>query len=152
MIRQLFETSQAARKAATSLSKAAYVGVRFIDVPGDFRFHAVDGKPRFEPGKAEEPDFELTLPPRAVSDICGKTGKTSGDVRDLSIVFLQHMFANEAEQKVLVKVNSGFIKLTLHGWLRVVLAACPKLIGWLAKVGLKSPTAMARALSRAKNG
>jgi hypothetical protein len=39
MIRQLFETSKAARKAATSLSKAAYVGVRFTDVPGDFRFH-----------------------------------------------------------------------------------------------------------------
>ncbi len=70
----------------------------------------------------------------------------------MSILFLQHMFANEAEQKVLVKVKRGFIKLTLHGWLRIVLAACPKPIGWLANMGLQSPTAMARALSRVKNG
>jgi len=61
MLRQLLETSEAGRKAASSLSKAVSVGVRFTDVPGDFRFHAVDGKPRFEPGKADEPDFELTL-------------------------------------------------------------------------------------------
>jgi hypothetical protein len=149
MLRQLFETSQAARKAATALSKAACVGVRFTDVPAEFRFYAVDGKPRFEPGKAKAPDFDLTLPPRAVRDICAKT---SGDMGDLSILFLQHMFANEADRKVLVKVNSGLITLTLHGWLRVVLAACPKLIGWLAKMGLKSPSAMASALSRVKNG
>jgi hypothetical protein len=149
MLRELFERSQAARKAARSLSKAACVGVRFTDVSDEFRFYAVDGTPRFEPGKAKEPDFELTLPPRAVRDICGKT---SDDVGDLSILFLQHMFANDADRKVLVKVNNGLIKLTLHGWLRVVFAACPKLIGWLAKMGLKSPSAMASALSRVRSG
>ena|SRR2546422_8385591 len=79
MLRQLLETSEAGRKAASSLSEAASVGVRFTDVPGDFRFHAVHGKPRFEPGKADEPD-----------------------------------------QKILVKVHSGLLKLTMRGWLRVV--------------------------------
>lgn len=149
MLRQLFETSGAARKAATSLSKAACVAVRFTDVPGDFRFYAVDGKPCFEPGKAEEPDFELTLPPRAVSDMCGKP---AGDVGDLSISFLQHIFAKEPEQKVLVKVHSGLLKLTSHGWLRVAVAGCPTLIARLARMGLKGPSAMVSALSRLRNG
>ena len=123
MLRQLLETSEAGRKAASSLSKAVSVGVRFTDVPGDFRFHAVDGKPRFEPGKADEPDFELTLFPGAVHDVCGKS---SADVGDLTVLFLQHIFANEPDQKILVKVHSGLVKLTMRGWLRVVVAGCPK--------------------------
>jgi len=52
MLRHLFETSEAGRKAAASLSRSAAVGVRFTDFAGDSNFHAVDGKPRFEPGKA----------------------------------------------------------------------------------------------------
>jgi hypothetical protein len=148
MLGHLFETSEAGRKAASSLSTAAFVGVRFTDFPGDFRFHAVDGKPRFEAGKAEEPDFDLTLRPGAVRDICGKA---SADVGDLGILFLEHIFAQEEEQKILVKVHSGPIKLTMHGWLRVVIAGCPKLIGWLAKKGLKGPSAVASVLSRLKD-
>src|SRR5437868_2715016 len=137
MLRQLLETSEAGRKAASSLSKAISVGVRFTDVPGDSRFRAVDGKPRFEPGKAAEPDFELTLFPGAVHDVCGKS---SADVGDLTVLFLQHIFANEPDQKILVKVHSGLVKLTMRGWLRVVVAGCPKLIGWLATPDAARPT------------
>ena len=36
-LRRFFESSPAARRAASSLGKAAEVGVRFTDVPGDFR-------------------------------------------------------------------------------------------------------------------
>src|SRR5713101_6148438 len=149
MLGHLFETSEAGRKAATSLSKAAFVAVRFTDFPGDFRFHAVDGKPRFELGKAEEPDFELTLPPGAVHDICGKA---PAEVGDLGVLFLRHIFANEPEQKILVKVHSGLIKLTMRGWFRVVIAGCPKVITWLAHAGLKGPSAVASALSRLRKG
>ncbi len=150
MLRQLFETSEVSRKAATSLSKAASVAVRFTNLPGDFRFYSVDGKPRFEPGKAEEPDFELTVPPGAVRDICGKS---SADVADLGAFFLRHLFfAREPEQKIRVKVHSGLIKLTMHGWLRVVIAGCPRVILCLAQMGMNGPSALASALSRLKNG
>src|SRR2546422_10038912 len=88
--------SRRAKQAASSLSKAVSVGFRFTDVPGEFRFHAVDGKPRFEPGKADEPDFKLTLFPGAVHDVCGKS---SADVGDLTVLFLQHIFANEPDQR-----------------------------------------------------
>src|SRR5438132_1040957 len=126
------------------------VGVRFTDVPGDFRFHAVDGKPRFEPGKADEPDFELTLFPGAVHDVCGKS---SADVGDLTVLFLQHIFANEPDQKILVKVHSGLVKLTMRGWLRVVVAGCPKLIGWLATPDAARPLRAGRLRSqRARPG
>ncbi len=147
MLRQLCERSEASRKAASSLNEAASVGVRFTDVPGDFRFHVVGGEPRFEPGKAEEPDFELTLPPSAVREICGKP---QVDLGDLGILFLQHIFAKKAEEKIQVKLHSGLIKLTMRGWLSVLVAGCPKVIGWLAQKGLKGPSAVASALSLLK--
>jgi hypothetical protein len=149
MLRRLVETSEAGRKAASSLKESASVEVRFTGVPGDFRFHAVNGKPRFEAGRAEEPDFELTLPPGAVRDICERRQEDTGD---LGILFLQHIFANEAEQKIQVKLHSGLIRLTLHGWLGVVASGCPKVVLWLAQRGLKGPSAVASLFSRLKKG
>ena len=143
------ETSEAGRKAASSLSASASVAVRFTDSEGEFRFRSVEGKPRLEPGKAEAPDFELTLPPGAVHDICGKP---AGDVGDLGVLFLQHIFVEEEEQKIQVKVRSGLIKLTLHGWFRVIIAGCPKVLLWLARMGLKGPSGLAGLLSRFKKG
>jgi hypothetical protein len=149
MLRQFFETSEAGRRAASSLKKAASVGVRFTDVPGEFRFHAVDGHPRFEAGKADEPDFELTLAPGAVRDICDRP---QADVGDLGIAFFQHIIAKDPEQKIHVRLHSGLIKLTMRGWLGVLAAGGPKVIGWMAQKGLKGPSAVAHALSRLKKG
>jgi len=92
LLRKFFETSEAGRRAAASLKKGATVGVRFTDVPGDFRFHALDGKPRFDSGKANDPDFELTLAPGAVRAI---TDKPESDVGDLGITFFQHIVAKD---------------------------------------------------------
>ena len=149
MLRTFFETSEAGRRAASSLKKAASVAVRFTDVAGDFRFHAENGKPRFEIGKAEEPDFDLTLAPGAVRDICSKPG---ADVGELGITFFQHIVAKEPEQKISVKLHSGLIKLTMRGWLGVLAAGGPKVVGWMAQKGLRGPSAVASALSRLKKG
>lgn len=149
MLRTFFETSEAGRRAASSLKKAASVGVRFTDVPGDYRFRAEEGKPRFEAGKAEEPDFDLTLAPGAVRDICSKPG---ADVGELGITFFQHIVAKEPEQKISVKLHSGLIKLTMRGWLGVLAAGGPKVVGWMAQKGLRGPSAVASALSRLKKG
>src|SRR3954465_6111629 len=69
VLQRFFETSESARRAAAHLKSAAEVGVRFTDVPGEFRFVLVEGKPRFLDGAAKDPDFELTRPPRAASAI-----------------------------------------------------------------------------------
>jgi len=149
MLQHLMETSEAARKAATSLSPSASVAVQFTDAEGEFRFYSVDGKPRLEPGKAEAPDFELTLPPGAAHDICGRA---PGDLGDLGVLFLQHIFAEEEDQRIQVHVRSGLIKLTLHGWFRIVVAGCPKVIVWLAREGLKGPSGLVGLLSRFRKG
>ncbi len=148
-LRRFFETSEASRRAASSLKKAAEVGVRFTDVPGDFRFHSVEGKPAFEAGKAMDPDFELTLAPGAVAAI---TAQPQADVGDLGVLFFQHIVAKDENEKIRVKLHSGLLRLTMRGWLGVLAAGGPKVIGWMAQKGLKGPSAVASALSRLKKG
>src|SRR5207302_203572 len=84
LLRRFFDTSAAAARAARSLRKAAEVAVRFTDVPGDFRFHVEDGKPHLVPGAAQDPDFELSLPPGAVKALCADP---SLDVGDFGVLF-----------------------------------------------------------------
>ena len=148
-LRRFFETSEAGRRAASSLKKAAEVGVRFTDVPGDFRFHAVDGRPVFESGKAMDPDFDLTLAPGAVAAI---TARPEADVGDLGILFFQHILAKDENEKVRVKLHSGLLRLTMRGWLSVLAAGGTKVVSWMAHKGLKGPSAVASALSRLKKG
>jgi hypothetical protein len=149
VLQRFFETSESARRAASSLKKAAEVGVRFTDVPGDFHFKSVDGKPRFVAGAAEDPDFDLTLAPGAVLAIAAQP---NADVGDLGILFFQHILSKDPNAKINVKLHSGLLKLTMRGWLGVVAQGGGKVMGWMASKGLKGPSAIASAVSKLKKG
>lgn len=149
VLQRFFETSESARRAAAHLKGAAEVGVRFTDVPGEYRFTLVEGKPRFLDGKAKDPDFELTLAPGAVTAIAAQP---NADVGDLGILFFQHIVSRDANSKIHVKLHSGLIKLTMRGWVGVMMSGGAKVLGWMATKGLKGPSAIASALSRLKKG
>ena len=149
VLQRFFESSESARKASAHLKKAAEVGVRFTDVPGDFHFKLVDGKPRFMSGASADPDFDLTLAPGAVTAIAAQP---NADVGDLGILFFQHIVAQDPQAKIKVKLHSGLMKLTMRGWLGVMAAGGGKVMGFLAMKGLKGPSGIASALSRLKKG
>src|SRR5436305_10306130 len=149
VLQRFFETSESARKPAAHLKGAAEVGVTFTDVPGDFHFLLMDGKPRFVGGKAKDPDFELTMAPGAVSAIAAQP---NADVGDLGILFFQHIVAKDPQSKIHVKLHSGLLKLTMRGWLGVMAAGGGKVMGWLAMKGLKGPAAIASAVARLRKG
>lgn len=149
VLQRFFESSESARKASSHLKKAAEVGVRFTDVPGDFHFKLIDGKPRFVNGAPADPDFELTLAPGAVSAIAAQP---NADVGDLGILFFQHIVHQDPQSKINVKLHSGLFKLTMRGWLGVMAAGGGKVMAWLAAKGLKGPAAIGSALSRLKKG
>jgi hypothetical protein len=149
VLQRFFETSASARRASSHLKKAAQVGVRFTDVPGDYTFRLVDGAPRFLAGAAEDPDFELTLAPGAVGAIAAQP---DADVGDLGILFFQHIVAKDAQSKIHVRLHSGLVKLTMRGWLGVMAAGGGKVMGWLAMKGLKGPSAIASAVARLRKG
>src|SRR4051812_23090652 len=149
VLRRFFETSESARKAASHLKGAAEVGVRFTDVPGDFHFMLMDGKPRFIDGKAKDPDFDLTMAPGAVAAIAAQP---NADVGDLGILFFQHIVSKDPQSKIGVELHSGLIKLTMGGWVGVMMSCGGKVLGWMASKGLKGPSAVASAISRLRKG
>jgi len=149
VLQRFFETSESARKAAAHLKPAAQVGVRFTDVPGDFHFALIEGKPRFLDGAAKDPDFELTMAPVAVTAIAAQP---NADVGDLGILFFQHIVASDPQSKIRVKLHSGLLKLTMRGWLGVMASGGAKVFGWMASKGLKGPSAVASALGRFRKG
>ena len=149
VLQRFFESSESARRASSHLKKAAQVGVRFTDVPGDFCFRVVDGAPRFLASPPDDPDFELTLAPGAVSAIAAQP---NADVGDLGILFFQHILAKDPQSKIHVKLHSGLIRLTMRGWLSVMASGGGKVVGWMASKGLKGPSAIAHAVSRLRKG
>ena len=149
VLQRFFESSEAARRASSSLKKAAEVGVRFTDVAGEFNFKLIDGKPRFQEGKAADPDFDLTMAPGAVIAI---TAAPNAEVGDLGILFFQHIVAKDPQAKINVKLHSGLFKLTMRGWLGVMALGGGKVMGWLAMKGLRGPAAIASALARLRKG
>jgi len=149
VLQRFFETSESARKAASHLKAAAEVGVTFTDVPGDFHFLLMDGKPRFVDGKAKDPDFDLTMAPGAVAAIAAQP---NADVGDLGILFFQHIVSKDPQSKIGVKVHSGLIRLTMRGWVGVMMSGGGKVLGWMASKGLKGPSAVASAISRLRKG
>jgi hypothetical protein len=149
VLQRFFETSESARRAASHLKSAAQVAVRFTDVPGDFHFALVEGKPRFFDGAAKDPDFELTMAPAAVTAIAAQP---NADVGELGILFFQHIVASDPQSKIRVKLHSGLVKLTMRGWLGVMASGGGRVIGWMASKGLKGPSAIASALSRLRKG
>jgi hypothetical protein len=149
VLQRFFETSASARKAASHLKSAAQVGVRFTDVPGDFHFALVEGKPRFLTGQAKDPDFELTIAPAAVIAIAAQP---DADVGELGILFFQHIVASDEQSKIRVRLHSGLLKLTMRGWLGVMASGGGKVIAWMASKGLKGPSAIASALGRLRKG
>jgi len=76
----------------------------------------------------------------------------NADVGDLGILFFQHIVSRDEASKIRVKLHSGLIKLTMRGWVSVMMSGGAKVIGWLAQKGLKGPSAIASALSRLKKG
>src|SRR5919201_161795 len=81
-----------------------------------------------------------------------EVGVQFADVGDLGILFFQHIVAQDPQRKIGVKLHSGLIKLTMRGWVGVMMSGGGKVIGWLASKGLKGPSAIAHALSRLKKG
>ena len=149
VLQRFFETSESARRAATHLKSAAEVGVKFTDVPGEYRFQVVEGKPRFLDGKAKDPDFELTMAPGAVKALAAQP---NADVGDLGILFFQHILSKDPNSKIGVKLHSGLIRLTMRGWVSVMMSGGGKVLGWMATKGLQGPSAIAHAISRLRKG
>ena len=148
MLAAFLLSNSGAQIVARCLKPGAEVAISFTDRPGDWRLYPNEaGQAVFEPMKASDPDFELTIPPGAICVICSRT---EADVGDLGVAFFNQIVAREPDLRIHVKVRSGVIKLTRRGWLGALAEGGPKVMIWMAKKGLRGRGAIATALERLK--
>jgi hypothetical protein len=148
MLARFLLGSTAAQTAASLLRDGAEVAVTFTDVAGEWRFYSDAAKPAMEPGKAQDPDFELRLAPGAVRSICSMPDANIGE---LGIAFFEHVVSREPDYRIRVQLHSGLIKLTRRGWLGLLARGGPNLAGWMAKKGFRGSSAVVAALARLKS-
>jgi hypothetical protein len=149
ILKRFLMNSSGARLAASSLRPGAEVGITFAHFAGDWRiFSDGAGGIALEPGKAVDPDFELRIPPLALSSICSRL---DADVGDLGIAFFEHIKAWEPDLKIKATVHSGLLKLTRRGWMGVIARGGSKVVVWMGQRGLRGPGAIATAIDRLKS-
>ncbi len=147
MLARFVLTSPAARRAAGLLREGAEVAVTYTDVASEWRFYLNAATPAIEPGKAQDPDFELRLAPGAVRSICAMA---DADLGELGIAFFEHIVSRDPDTKIRVYPHSGLIKLTRRGWLGLLARGGPKVAMWMARKGLRGSGDVVAALARLK--
>src|SRR5512136_193643 len=106
---RFFATSRAARKATRPLSHDARVGLVLDEGPA--RFSVTGGQARVEPGEEADPDFTLTMPALAVTQLTGIDGE---DVGEFGIAFFKLLLARDPERRVRVRVSASTARLVAH--------------------------------------
>ncbi len=143
-LKRFFETAEAARKATKPLKDGAEVALEIDGGPA--RFAVRGGKPEVVEGKAQQPDFTLTLPDAAVQRI---TSLRSDDVGEFGVEFFKLVLEKDPSLKVRIKIDASTGQLLSHGYLLVLAQGGLKVTWWLLKNGVKNPKA---AIERLRGG
>jgi hypothetical protein len=135
-LKRFFESAPAARKATRPLARSARVNLALDGVAAHFTMES--GTPEVRSGAAQDPDFTLTLPERAVSRI---TALESDDVGEFGIEFFKLVLERDPALKARVTVEAPTTRLLGHGYLGVLALGGVKVTWWLVKNGVKNPKA-----------
>jgi hypothetical protein len=135
-LKRFFESAPAARKATRPLARGARVNLALAGGPA--RFTMETGAPEVREGRADDPDFTLTLPDAAVSRI---TGLGTDDVGEFGIEFFKLVLERDPSLKVRISIDASTTTLLGHGYLGVLALGGMKVTWWLLKNGVKNPKA-----------
>jgi len=136
-LKAFFETAPAARRAISSLSKAAEVGLR-LEGDEQARFTMESGAAELLLEPARQPDFTLGLPARAVTRI---TTLQSDDVGEFGVEFFSLVTSKDPDLKIRIQIDAPTTSLIAHGYLGVLAIGGVKVMAWLLKKGARNPKA-----------
>ncbi len=135
-LKRFFESAPAALRATRPLARGAKVNLALDG--GAARFTMESGAPQVREGAADDPDFTLTLPARAVERI---TGLGANDVGEFGVEFFKLVLERDPGMKVRVKVDAPTTRLLGNGYLGVLALGGMKVTWWLVRNGVKNPKA-----------
>lgn len=126
----LFFTGGLAETAARGLKESAVISL-VIDAE-EFTFRRRDGRNRFQPGEAADPDIRFWVPAGAMQKLLLPQGKTIGEV---GIRIFELVLSDDTELKIKFKVRAPFLRLWKRGYFTVLAAGGPSVAKFLASHG-----------------
>jgi len=135
----LFRAHPVWRRAAAHLSDRARSGVYFAHRPGEawtLERHA--GQTRLSPGACADPDLVLRFTEEAVRRLAA----VEGDVADFAIALFECALESDPTARVDVRVAASFGRLLRRGYVRLLLAAGPRLLAFGAAHGVRDVGAL----------
>ena len=122
-LKDFFDNREVAHKATKPLGKKAIGEVIFLEEPNKSYTFKKSGKfGSIFDETPKKPDFTMKLEAGAVKKLAEFKSENVGD---FGIKFFQIMKAKKEDEKIEVKLNIGFIKIMMKGYLKVLLLGGP---------------------------
>jgi hypothetical protein len=144
-LKVFFESSTVASLATAPLSTGVAVNISFTDGAPPCHFLKLKGGATVKPGEHPDPDFALVMPPASAFKLAALK---SNDPGDFGVEFFQLCISNNPDEKILVRVNAGALRLLSHGYLGVVGVGGRKMLGWMRERGVLGLSGFKAAISR----
>jgi hypothetical protein len=142
---RLFRHHPAWRQAASFIDRRATSNVFFTHRPGEaWHLERRGDETLLLAGAARDPDFAFRFPPAAIARleaVCGDAGDFAAELFDL-------MLAEDRETRVDLRILAGFTQLIRRGYVRLLLAAGPRVRAMGAAHGILGVEALAQLVAR----
>lgn len=132
---RLFRAHPVWRRAAGHIAPEAECAVYFRHLPGrPFRLVRRRGRATLVPGVARDPDFVLRFAPAAVE----RLARVRGDVGDFALELFHRALDRRAAARVDIRIAAPFARLVRRGYVRLLLAAGPRVLALGAAHGVRT--------------
>lgn len=132
-LKSFFEGATVASLATAPLSTGVAVNIGFTDGAPPCHFLKLKGGATVVSGEHPDPDFALVMPPASVQKLASLK---SDDPGDFGVEFFQLCISSNPDEKILVRVNAGPLRLLSHGYLGVIGVGGKKMLGWMRERGV----------------
>lgn len=133
----LFREHPAWVDAAGRLDRRATSNVYFTHLPGRaFRLEQGDDGTRLQAGAGADPDFVFRFSPASIE----RLEAVEGGVGDFAVA----LFSSIVDGDVDLRIVAGFARLTLRGYVKLLLVAGPPVLAFGARHGIRTLGALRR--------
>lgn len=144
---RLFREHPAWVEAAGYLSSSGTSAVYFTHRPDDaFHLEQRAGRVLLLPGAAVDPDLVFRFAPASID----RLETVEGGVGEFAVALLELTAEEDPELHVDIRIAKGFTRLALLGYVRLLVAAGPKLVAFGARYGIRNLGSLRRFISEAR--
>jgi len=134
---ELFAEQPAWVAAARHLRGDATSTVYFSHRKGDpWRLETQRGRTRLLPGAARDPDFVFRFTPEAIE----RLEAVRGGIGEFAVALFEEIVDGKAD----LRIKAGFARLTMRGYVKLLLVAGPPVLAFGASHGIRTLGALRR--------